>query len=182
MVESLCARLRSIGEIYQESGEELAAPGGRPLERVSGTRSVGIRLDDEVLSLRSEIADLLSSWAGLVMAERRSPAAPGEGVPGLLRFLRGQIPWLVEHPAGPDLDAELAALVDSSSVVLGPRPDRVSLGTCCRPDCDAPLQATLSGVGGMAFSRVACDAGHAVPPRDWLLLAAVNRGQQGETA
>jgi hypothetical protein len=162
----------------------LAALSGRPVERVSGTRSVGIRLDDRMLSLRSRIADLLCSWAGLVVSERGLPAMPGVEVPALLRFLSGQILWLAEHPAGPDLDAELSALLDSSRSLLVPRVHQVALGTCCHPGCTAPLRAMLSGTGDTAFSQVACDTGHTVPPREWLLLsgraqAAMNAGRQG---
>lgn len=184
LAESLSARLLDVGEVYQESEEELAAMRGRPVERVSGTRSVGIRLDDRMLSLRSRIADLLRSWAGLVVSERGIPASPGVDVPALLRFLGGQIPWLAEHAAGPDLDAELSALLDSSRSLLGPRVHQVSLGMCCHPGCTAPLRAVLSGAGGMAFSQVACDTGHTVPPGEWLLLSgrtqtAMNAGRQG---
>lgn len=184
MYECLHARLRGIGEAYQESEEELAPLGGHPLERVSGTRSVGVRLDEKVLSLRSEIVDLLSSWAGLVVAERRSVTAPCEGVPGLLRFLHSQIHWLAEHPAGPDLAAELSALLDRSRTVLGPRVHRVSLGVCCHPGCTAQLHAVLSNTGDVVSSQVACDTGHTVPPREWLLLSgrvrvAMDSGRPG---
>ncbi|MEU6148320.1 OvmZ protein [Streptomyces sp. NPDC047081] len=169
--ESLRAKLRDIEEIYRESEDELATPSGWSLERVSGTRSVGIRLDDKVISLRSEISDLLSSWAGLVMAERRSAAAHCEGVSELLRFLHSQIQWLAAHPAGSDLDAELSTLLESSRSILGPRVHRVSLGVCCHPGCGAPLHARLSSAGDAVSSQVACEIGHTVPPEQWLLLS-----------
>ncbi|MEU9456543.1 hypothetical protein [Streptomyces sp. NPDC048277] len=150
------------------------------MERISGTRSVGIRLDERVLSLRSQIASLLTSWAGLVVAERRSVTAPGGEVPALLRFLGNHVRWLSEHPAGPDLDVELAALADTSRSLLGPRVHRVSLGGCCHPGCTAPLFALLSGTGETAFSRVGCDRGHTVPPAEWLLLSGRVRTALGE--
>ncbi|MCI3278543.1 hypothetical protein [Streptomyces cylindrosporus] len=152
------------------------------MERISGTRSVGTRLDERVLSLRAQIADLLSSWAGLVVAERRSTTAPGLEVPALLRFLGSQVRWLSEHPAGPDLDVELAVLVDSSRSLFGPQVHRVSLGVCCHPGCTAPLFALLSGTRDSAFSRVICDTGHTVPPAQWLLLSARARMAMDEGA
>ncbi len=171
LAERLIAKLRDVGEVYRESEEELAVLSGRPLERVSGTQSVGIRLDEETLTLRSQVTDLLCSWAGLVVSERRLPASVGREVPALLHFLSGHVRWLAEHPAAQDLDAELSALLDSSRARLEPQSYEVSLGVCCHPGCTAGLQATLSGTGHTVYSRVACDAGHTVPPKEWLLLS-----------
>lgn len=170
-VERLSARLRDVEEVYRESEEELTATRTGPVERVSGTQSVGIRLDERMLALRSQIADFLCSWAGLVIAERGLPSVPGTEVPALLRFLGEQAGWLASHPAARDLDAELTALLDSARSLLGPRAYEVSLGTCCHHGCTARLRATLRGTSDTVYSRVACDAGHTVPPRDWLLLS-----------
>lgn len=173
--ERLSAKLRDVEDVYQESEEELAVLSGGPVERVSGTQSVGLRLDDRMLTLRSQVTDLLCSWAGLVVSERGLPAATDTEVPTLLRFLAGQVQWLAEHPAARDLDAELTALLDSARSLLDPRSYEVSLGLCCHSGCTAQLHATLSGTRDSVHSQVACDAGHTVPPREWLLLSGRTR-------
>ncbi|MEU3227828.1 OvmZ protein [Streptomyces sp. NPDC006976] len=173
--------MRDVKEVYRDSEEELAVLSGGPVERVSGTQPVGLRLDDRMLTLRSQVTDLLCSWAGLVVSERGLPPVPGTEVPTLLRFLAGHVRWLAEHPAAQDLDAELTALLESARSLLGPRSYEVSLGVCCHSGCTARLHATLSGTRDSVYSQVACDAGHTVPPREWLLLSGRTRQDTDRT-
>ncbi|TSB26772.1 hypothetical protein OG422_04510 [Streptomyces sp. NBC_01525] len=173
-------------EAYRESDEELTRPKGWLRERVSGSRAVGIALDDSVLTLRSEIIELLASWARLVVEERHLPAPGDCSVMGLAGFLDSHVPWLAEHPAAPDFDYEIAALLDACRSLhgLAPVARRMPLGGCSHPHCTGQLYAVITDAGpGAAPSEVVCDSGHAPPPEDWLLLALRRRpavsGKQG---
>ncbi|MEH0424341.1 hypothetical protein [Streptomyces sp. B21-083] len=150
---------------------------------MSGSKAVGIALDDTTLTLRSQIVELLASWARLVVEERQLPAPEDCTVLGLASFLDHHVPWLAEHPAAPDFDHEIAALlyVCSSLRGLAPAARRVSLGACSRLHCTGELYVVIPAAGpGAARSEVVCDNGHALPPQDWLLLARRQQPQSAE--
>ncbi|MEV5959732.1 OvmZ protein [Streptomyces sp. NPDC051987] len=178
----ICARcldridggLRTLLDLYRESDQALV-PGAPVLrERVSGSRAtVGIVLDEQALALRTRAAEVLALWARLVVDERTGARPAGRGLAVLVGFLRGQLPWFAGHPAGVDLDEELAELLADFRHLLGPAPvRRFALGPCTRPECAGTLYGVLSAEGGDRVpDQVACDTGHALPPRQWLLVA-----------
>ncbi|MEU0671739.1 OvmZ protein [Streptomyces sp. NPDC006172] len=180
----ICARcvdriddgLRTLLDLYRES-DEVLAPGSPVLrERVSGSRAtVGIVLDERALTLRTRTAEVMALWARLVVDERAGvrPGSAGRGVTALVRFLGRQLPWLAGHPAGVDFDEELTELLAEFHGLLGPGPARrFELGACIRPDCTGTLYGVLPADGGDRVpSHVSCDGGHALPPRQWLLIA-----------
>lgn len=172
--DRLRVNLGDVVVVYSESDHELSRPKRWLRERVSGSKESGITLDDTVLTLRSQIVELLTSWTRLVVEERRT-TAPGDcSVMGLAGFLDDHVPWLAEHPAAPDFDHEIAVLLDVCQGLRGlaPTARRVPLGSCRRPGCAGELYAVMPGADvEKERSEVVCDSGHAVPPRDWLLLA-----------
>ncbi|MEU9384016.1 OvmZ protein [Streptomyces sp. NPDC048279] len=166
--------LGTLLDLYRESDQALA-PGGPVLrERVSGSRAtVGIVLDERALALRTRTAEVMALWARLVVDERTGIRPADRGVGALVRFLRRQLSWLAGHPAGPDFDEELAELLGELRALLGPGPARrLALGPCTRPECGGTLYGVLPADGGDRVpNHVACDDGHALPPRQWLLVA-----------
>ncbi|WP_234535790.1 OvmZ protein [Streptomyces shenzhenensis] len=173
-LDRIDGQLRTLLDLYRESDQALV-PGAPVLrERVSGSRAtVGIVLDERVLALRARTGEVMASWARLVVDERTGARPAGRGVPALVGFLRGQLPWFAGHPAGVDLDEELAELRTDFRHLLGPGPvRRFALGPCTRPGCAGTLHGILPADGGDRVpDQVTCDTGHALPPRQWLLVA-----------
>lgn len=178
----ICARcmdrmddgLRLLLDLYGQSDHALA-PGAPALrERVSGSRAtVGIVLDERALALRGRTTEMLALWARLVVDERTGDRPAGRGPGALVGFLRRQLPWFAGHPAGADLDEELDELLTDFRALLGPGPvRRFALGPCTRQQCTGTLYGVLPAAGGDRVpEHVTCDDGHALPPRQWLLVA-----------
>ncbi|MFI9616699.1 hypothetical protein ACIHCM_34330 [Streptomyces sp. NPDC052023] len=185
----ICARcvgrlhreLRALLELYEESDQALTRATPRLRERVSGSRStVGIVLDDDAVALRTQVTDVLAQWARLVVDERRdrAPRPRGPRMDSLVRFLQQQLPWLALHPAAVDFDEEVAELLAGLGKLFGPgQVHRFPLGPCLEPGCDGTLHGVTSTGGGQVPSHVTCDAGHALPPHQWMRLADRLKGE-----
>ncbi len=183
-LERLRADLRGLREAYEESERTMAS--GAPVnlrERVSGSRAAtGIVLDEKVMAIRSELTDVLASWAGLVVEERRAPGrrsragAPGveRDVRSLVRFLVRHLDWLAAHPAAAEFDEEVARLLEATARMFGPGPaQRRPVGSCPQPGCASTLHAVLRRADDHESppGHVACESGHFLPPQQWLLIA-----------
>ncbi|WP_275293487.1 hypothetical protein [Amycolatopsis sp. La24] len=124
-------------------------------------RGTGLPFREAAFDARSRILGVLASWAGLVAAERQVPA-PRRTVPELVRFLAAHRDWLAAHPSGADFLDELSDLISSATAALDdPRP-AVPVGNCPVGGCRAPVHLRP------ATATVACEAGHDLPPADWL--------------
>jgi hypothetical protein len=141
-------------------------------QRVSGTRGAGgIRLDETLMQLRSEISAFLASWAALVVDERGAAGRVGSSPARMAGFLVDHLEWLLAHPAADDFLAELADVTERARAACGaPAAPQLALGECILPDCEA----TLSGGAGHGSSGavVRCAAGHSWEPRHWLEVMA----------
>ncbi|MEU6895136.1 OvmZ protein [Streptomyces sp. NPDC046557] len=170
--DRLRGELRTLLALYQESDHALTPPPSRMRERVSGSRTVGIVLDERTMAVRLEMADVLASWARLVVEGRRTAGPPEREVGSMVAFLRRQVEWIADHPAAVDFDEEIATLLGSFGSLFGPGPvQRFPLGQCVQSGCNGTLHGVMREVGGATPSHVACDAGHALPPRQWLQVA-----------
>jgi len=173
-VDRLQVDLRGLLDIYQDAEHALTRPPTSLRQRVSGSRPVGIVLDERALAVRSEMTDLLNSWVRMIVDERRIQRSGERDVRSLLRFLAQHMDWLARHPAVADFMEEIARLIESSNGMSGPGPARlIPLGRCLRADCHSPLNAVIHAarIGGSAADHVSCESGHILPPRQWLLVA-----------
>jgi hypothetical protein len=136
-------------------------------ERVRGHRPRGIVLRDEVVAVRSDILGVLASWCGLVTSERGVPGPDELAVSHLSTFVLVHFGWLTAHPAGADFTDELTALAERARAALTPEPvaKPLPLGPCPRPGCGWTVRAE-----GHPPRRIRCEAGHELPPHQWLLL------------
>ncbi|MTE21011.1 OvmZ protein [Streptomyces sp. TRM43335] len=172
-VDRLHSELRGVVDAYRESEHALTPTPTRTAERVSGSRSVGIVLDDRAVSARSRTTELLASWARMVVDERGVLGPGASEVATLVRFLREHLDWLATHPAAADFDEEMADLLECVTSALEPNPTRhLALGDCPRPDCGGALRGVLHAVDDdHAPGLVVCESGHRLPPRQWLEIA-----------
>lgn len=174
-VARLQADLRGLRDIYEESEHSLARPPTSLRQRVSGSRPIGIVLDDRTVAVRSEMTTTLASWARMIIDERGLTSRDQRDVRSLLCFLARHLDWLARHPAAADFADEVTRLVESAGELGGPGPVRlIALGHCLRAGCAGTLHAVIPAPGSTDRTtphQVSCDTGHSLPPRQWLLLA-----------
>jgi hypothetical protein len=167
-VERLRGELLALLGLYRESDHVLTPGPARMRERVSGSRSVGMALDERTVEMRTEAADVLASWARLVVEERGVKGLRGCDVGSLVSFLRDEAEWIAGHPAAVSFDEEVRQLLQRLGALFGPAPVRgLALGACVEPECTGTLLVVVRGAGGSAATpgHVSCDAGHMLPPR-----------------
>ncbi|HWE88568.1 MAG TPA: hypothetical protein VG317_03775 [Pseudonocardiaceae bacterium] len=168
----LAADLAGLPGRYDDCAHALSAHRSWSNDRVRGGRPAGIRLNEAAVTARARIVSVLSSWCGLVAAERRIAGPDRLEVPLLAGFLSRHLGWLAGHPAAGDLVAEITELRGAADGVREPDPTiRISLGPCPRPGCAAAVRGTMHPGRDERPTRVCCAAGHVVPPSQWLLLA-----------
>ncbi|CAM5284553.1 hypothetical protein SMICM304S_02298 [Streptomyces microflavus] len=118
-------------------------------------------LDERTVEMRTETADVLASWARLVVGARDEGAA-GLDVESLVAFLRDEVEWIAGHPAAVSFDEEVRRLLQRLGALFGPAPVRgMPLGACVEPECTGTLLAVVRGGAGSAAApgQVSCDAG-----------------------
>jgi hypothetical protein len=164
-------QLTDLPGLYEESEQSLEYGRRRPAERVSSWRPTGVRLDDNVVEMRSAMTEVLASWCLVVVVERGA-ARPGQpSVACLAAYLRAHLDWLGSHMAAADFAGEIDELVTSARDAFAPvkRP-HIELGPCTAPGCDSVVRATAGDSDEAATCRVSCEAGHVWPPAQWLVL------------
>lgn len=170
-VDLLRTNLRRLLDAYRESDHALTPTAPRPSVRIGGTkRAKGIVLDQRAMDLRTRMTETLASWARLVIDEAGSPRPHQREVVSLVDFLHRHIEWLAAHQAAADFDEEVRQLLESCRTVLGPAPvQRTPIGVCPETDCHSTLHVIRQADAAAQHPRhVACDAGHALPPQEWL--------------
>ncbi|MDH6112526.1 hypothetical protein P3T36_001409 [Kitasatospora sp. MAP12-15] len=170
--ERLKSELYGLVDLYAECEQLLCRTRSGLRERVSGHRANGIPLNEEAVEARTRITGFLVAWSGLVL-DQQGGAGPESREPrALAAFLVRHLDWLTAHPAAAELVAELDELTARVSRLTGPTPDlQVDLGPCAHPGCGSTVYAVLDVGGTPSAQGVGCAAGHALPPRQWLLLA-----------
>ncbi|MER7488634.1 hypothetical protein ABTY20_22555 [Streptomyces sp. NPDC126497] len=189
-VDRLRTDLRKLLDAYRESDHALTPTAPRPSVRVGGTKTAkGIILDQRAMDLRTRMTETLASWARLVVDEARTSRPRQREVVALVDFLSRHIEWLAAHPAAADFDEEVRQLLESCRTVLGPAPaQRTPIGVCPETDCHSTLHVIRQADAAAQHPRhVACDAGHALPPQEWLRYmggrsAATARNDRGPLA
>lgn len=150
-----------------------AAPGG-VREKVTGSRDVGIALNGDIVTLRSELRKVVTAWARVIISQRKVAVPRRSETSSLLHFLIQHAAWLAAHQGAADFDGQITRLVDAGRQMVGTELERpVTLGVCMSPGCSDPLFAVLRDAGPTNGppTRIWCGSGHVFPPRQWLLVA-----------
>ncbi|AUH42512.1 hypothetical protein [Streptomyces sp. CMB-StM0423] len=140
--------------------------------------------DISLLDTRQRISSLLESWSGTVVAKRRA-AAPKRSVPHLAVFLAGQLDWITAQPAAADFADEVEALVKELRQTIDPEPGGyfTLVEECVQDGCGGTITASLRAGEPVPVRSIACSAGHAWAPHEWLLLGQlVERQRKGSEA
>lgn len=148
--------LLAIPDLYRRCEVALAtAP--PDAERVSGTRSFGIKLNTAAVDARDLVRARLRSWSEFVKAEHGcAPSSPS--VTGLASFLRGHADWLCSHEAGVDAVAEMAETTTAVRRIVEPnRVRKFRVGRCVTGDCQGSLVAAVQASADVLPGEVRCD-------------------------
>lgn len=178
------ARLRRLPALHAELEEVLGGRAtGEGQERTSGGPvPSGLPFNAAAADVRADITATLSSWSGLVVAERGAPT-PQRTVTALAALLVRHAAWLAAHPAVADATREVARLVRAADRVAHSEPPRrVSLGPCVMPGCPGRLVTELRGRDVESGPGIRCDAdgAHIWPGRLWTeLRRAMRRAGDG---
>jgi hypothetical protein len=164
--------LTALPGLYEECAHAIG-PAARDgvREKVSGSQTPHSPLNEAAVEARTRIQSVLTSWARLVIDERRLTARRGE-VADVTRFLAVHLDWLASRPVAADVVAEIDELVARALSVIdaGSTVRRIEIGDCIEPGCGGTLVARVQVRGG-GPPEVGCDAGeHVWWPHQWLLL------------
>ncbi|MFJ9109270.1 helix-turn-helix domain-containing protein [Streptomyces sp. NPDC102283] len=137
-------------------------------QRVSGTRSFGIKLNAVAVEARDTLRARLRAWCDLVNAEHGC-APVGQSVEVMAEFLHQHARWLCHHPAAGDAISEMAETATMAQRAVSPeRIRRFRVGACIELDCEGSLIAAIQSDGQLP-SEVRCDndPGHAWSAYEW---------------
>ncbi|MER7847114.1 hypothetical protein ABTZ03_24545 [Kitasatospora sp. NPDC096077] len=181
--DGLAADIREATRLYHECEHLLSSsPPGRLRERTTGGLPSGLPFNAAAAQARTDVLALLSSWSGLVAAERSLPA-PARTATGLADFLLRQLPWLADHNAAGEACEDFRRVVGTArrAARATPAPQRARLGGCPHPDCPGQLTATASSSLADTPDEVACDTdpAHVWPADQWTSLVRQLGGTGG---
>ncbi|WP_432839319.1 hypothetical protein [Dactylosporangium sp. CA-092794] len=168
--------------LYRDCEENLVRTRQGIAERVRTSGAPGIVLNESAVRVRSDIADVLSSWCALVVQERRPARRPrSRAAADLTAFLDPHVDWLARHPAAGDFAAEVHALTAVARRVSDRTDqDPRTLGRCDRQGCGSSVHL-YDGADGTA-RQARCTAGHVWQPHEWLRLSRGNAARDAERA
>jgi len=169
--DRLAADLVALPGLYAELERNLATSRGM-LERVRGSGTPGIRLNQQAVNVRADMLAVLASWADLVV-DGSGATPPARTVPALAAFLGRKLRWLSARPAAGDAADEIATLAQAAKTAARPDPSRrIQLGPCVVDGCNGRLTALVRDRDAALPSAITCDTGtdHAWPPDLWHTL------------
>ncbi|PRW64202.1 helix-turn-helix domain-containing protein [Actinopolyspora mortivallis] len=133
--------------------------------------------------LRSDISDILCSWASLIVDTRRV-SRPERTVPSVSGFLLTHLDWLAEHEVGAELSAETAGLVERARRILSSeKVHAFAVGSCPERACTGTLRASVHPDTPGRLSEVRCtvERTHRWAESEWLRLGERVSGESGRT-
>ncbi|WP_174557125.1 helix-turn-helix domain-containing protein [Nocardia jejuensis] len=164
---SALTHVTRIAGLFDESTLSLvAARRRRAGERVTRSRPRNTSVDFEVLEARTDITQILDSWANLVTHERAVRGPSTRDVGGLTTFLAGHIDWLATHPAASDFAEEMAELADRAAAAVDADRHALPARACPAAGCEG----SLTVVGEGENPSLDCEFGHSWDSGQWLAL------------
>ncbi|MFH8349505.1 helix-turn-helix transcriptional regulator [Streptomyces sp. NPDC018045] len=178
----ICARcfdgfrrhLKSLPALYRQC-ENMLAAAPQEGQKVSGTRSFGIKLNAVAVEARDTLRARLLAWCDLVAAERVPDPADGGAPPertveAMTSFLLRHAAWLCGHPAAGDVVTEIAETAATATRAAYPQQTRrFRVGPCVEVSCGGSLVAVIRADEQLLPSEVRCDVDtqHVWPAHQW---------------
>lgn len=142
-------------------------------ERVSGSPTRSLALNDAAVDARTLIRHTLVSWAQLV-AEERGFSLPADHVTAIAAYLVRDVEWLAAHETARDCADEFAELAHG-------RPRRIAypngartftVARCPEDGCGGEIRAVLRRTDALLPSELVCgvDGGHRWTAGQWIRL------------
>ncbi|SHN06625.1 hypothetical protein [Actinacidiphila paucisporea] len=163
--ERVGTTLRALPRLYAACEDALGPALGGFRQRVSGSRSMGMALNERAMDARSDMVTVLASWSDMVVGERRASAPRGRTVRDLATFVAAHLGWLLAHPAADDFVSEIVTVEKAARQAVDAGPAPRELGRCPEPECTSPVRS--SAQPGEVFA-VSCGVGHVLSPQQWL--------------
>jgi hypothetical protein len=133
--------------------------------RSAGEHGRGMRAD--VVQVASDSVEVLSSWCGVVVAQRGVPAPEPSTITLLAGFLAVHLQWLTSRSTAGEFADDLMFIDQAMRRVVRPEAAlSAPLGPCPWPGCGEQLYATARQ--SAEDRQVGCVAGHRWPPNQWL--------------
>jgi len=130
-------------------------------ERVTGTADVGLVLNETVMDIMAEVRDWAIFVSRVISTERTGSGHPQSiDTPGLLKFVRVNAEWALEHELAGEFVNDsgfLKSLVHNTAYPSGARRLNLPKGRCTQEGCESGVVAILRPAGGKP-SNVQCKA------------------------
>jgi hypothetical protein len=126
-------------------------------EKVSGSPSRMLELNDEAARVRWQIHHDMTTTVRLVIEERDWHQYPRQEIEPMARWLRNQVEWLSAHASAGERANEASAWPGMARGAIHPNPSkRVKIGPCVKPDCPGILTAVVRPQDSLLPSSIVC--------------------------
>ena len=159
--------VEEIPQSYYSLAAKLQPTGGTLGSIAAPSRDPGLNLDHRVVCCRSDMRNVTTTWARVVI-EERSVHAPQDTIGHVCAFLSAHLDWSLRQPWGHQHALDLIGVWETGRSLLDPNPVRVfAVGSC--PECSGTLIAYIRPVDSLLPAEVVCDAS---PVEDGFLVHA----------
>jgi hypothetical protein len=121
------------------------------------SKDPGISLDHRVVQCRSDIRNVLATWARHVVEERQVHP-PTDRIYAISLFLAGHVTWLLSQAYGPAFCLDMVGPWETAKMLIQPNASRTfTVGPCPEPECTGTLVARLRPQDSLLPAVVVCD-------------------------
>jgi hypothetical protein len=121
------------------------------------SKDPGISLDHRVVQCRSDIANVLSTWARHVVEERQVHP-PTDRIYAISLFLGGHVTWLLSQAYGPAFCLDMVGPWETAKRLIHPNASRAfNVASCPEEGCTGTLVALLRPQDSLLPAQVTCD-------------------------
>ena len=169
---------QEIPQTFHALAARLQPEGGTLGSIAAPSRDPGLNLDHRVVCCRSDMRNVTTTWARVVI-EERSVHAPQDTIGHVCAFLSAHLDWSLRQPWGHQHALDLIGVWETGRSLLDPNPVRVfEVGSCPEDECQGTLIAYLRPQDSLLPAEILCDASpvedgfltHAWTADKWLTL------------
>lgn len=145
----------ALPDLWRDLGTALSRAGTGHGERVTGTPTRGLVLNEAASDARAHLRDVLAAWCQLVTDERGLTAPPADP-PAMAAHIAAHTDWLAAHPAAGDACDELHDLATGRARAIAyPSGNRVfQVAPCPMTDLDRTGAPTTQPCPGTIWTLI----------------------------